>query len=106
MDGLSFLSEFTSLIQLSATLNIAFVAVEYAKSFAHAISTQVFKFHILIKTTFDNTKDLIVDQTTLDAIVPIDINGISTSMQIEDVRRRMEILKEEIDSSESNLFLL
>lgn len=95
------ISDFTALIQLGATLNIAFVAVEYAKAYTVTLAEKVFKFQDFIVRSFDNCQ--LVDRDTLNHLEPSTIDGQSTVSQIEKVKREREKLSEEIESTKQSL---
>jgi hypothetical protein len=103
MSGLMLLNEFSTLIQLSATINIAFVAVEYAKSYSHILAKQVFKFDDHISESFQKCKSLLVDKNTLDAMKPVDINGKSTSNKIEETKRQIEQVESKLKTESTKL---
>ena len=51
------LSDFSPMIELAVTLNIAFVAVEYVKSYTNAVCNQLFNFAEYLKQSFDEWLD-------------------------------------------------
>lgn len=97
------LNDFSTLIQLSATLNIAFVAVEYAKAYTRTLSEKVFKFQFFIVSSFQECIELLIDKNTLDHLEPIVIEGKSTNNKIEKVKRDREILMKEIETEQKRL---
>lgn len=97
------INDFSTLMQLAATLSIAFVAVEYANAFTHTLADNVFKFKDLIKESFKQCHDILEDKETLNHLDPVIINGVSTSNQIEKVKRSHEIISKEVDSEEKRL---
>ena len=46
------INDFSALIQLSATMSIAFVAVEYVKSYTDILCEKLFKFHDFVQAAF------------------------------------------------------
>lgn len=97
------INDFSTLIQLAATLNIAFVAVEYAKAYTHTLSEKVFKFQDFIKESFRKCYDLLVDRETLGHMQPVNIGGKSTVKQIEKTKREYEIVTKELDTEKERL---
>ncbi len=92
------LNNFSPIIQLAATLNIALVAVEYAKSYTSVLYEQVFKFKDFIEESFDTCLRLLTDKESLESLDPQIINGRSTNYQIEDVKRKHEKKRTEIEN--------
>lgn len=94
------INDFSSLIQLSATMSIAFVAVEYVKSYTSILCERFFKFQDFVEQSFKECRDILTDKETLDHICPIDIEGRSTNTAIEDAKRKNESLTKEIEDVE------
>lgn len=94
------INEFSALIQLSATISIAFVAVEYVKSYTEILCKNLFKFHEFVKTSFEECKNILTDSNTLEHITPMNVNGKSTNSVIEEVKRKNESLTKEITNTE------
>lgn len=97
------INDFSTLIQLAATLNIAFVAVEYAKAYTHTLSEKVFKFQDFIKESFKKCYDLLVDRETLAHMEPVNIDGKSTVNKIEKAKRDYELVTKELDTEKDKL---
>ena len=97
------ISGFSSLIELAAALNVAFVAVEYAKGYTHILSTKVFGFPTDIDREFDNCHKCVADLETAKNLKPVNIDGRSTAIEIEKCRRDLELLDEEIKTEKKNL---
>lgn len=92
------LSDFLTLIQLAAGLNIAFVAVEVSQGYARILSRKVFNIDQLLYTAFQKIKSTIsVNRTTLDSTSSTDVDGISTTNKIEEVKREYEKLEKKIE---------
>lgn len=91
------INDFSSLIQLSATMSIAFVAVEYVKSYTSILCERFFKFQDFVEQSFKECRDILTDKETLNHICPIDIEGRSTNTAIEDAKRKNESLTKEIE---------
>ena len=95
--------DFTSWIQLSATLNIAFVAIEYVKSYAKVIYNQVFSISNMLEAHFAPCIETLGDEETLNHLIPHTIGDKSTSSQIEKVKRNREILTTKILTSKDEI---
>ncbi len=95
------INDFSPIIQLMATLSIAFVAIEYVKSFTSQLCERVFRFKDFIAQSFKECKNSLADMETLDSIKPIDINGNNTFDIIEEAKRERESLIKKIDSIKS-----
>lgn len=96
------INSFSALIQLAATLSIAFVAVEYVRSYTAVLCEKFFKFHDFIKESFEQCRSILTDIDTLSHIQPIDIGGgKTTNSEIEAAKRTNEALTKEIDVEEN-----
>lgn len=95
--------DFTSWIQLSATLNIAFVAVEYVKSYAKVIYDQVFNISKILEFHFAPCLDILGDSETVNCLKPREVEGRSTSSLIEQVKRDREILSGQIEATKKGI---
>lgn len=96
------INDFSAIIQLMATISIAFVAVEYVKSFTGQLCERVFRFKDFIIQSFQECKNSLADKETLDSLEPLSIEGKSTFATIEEVKRKHETLIMKADS-ECNL---
>lgn len=92
------INDFSSVIQLSATICIAFVAVEYAKSYTSALCERVFRFNDFIRYSFEECKALLTDRDTLDHIRANNLDGNSTITAIEEAKRKNESLNKKIET--------
>ena len=95
--------DFASWIQLSATLNIAFVAIEYVKSYAKVIYDQVFNISSILEAHFAPCLEILGDDETVNHLIPRQIEERSTSSQIEKVKRDREKLTNKISISKEEL---
>ena len=94
------INNFSAIIELVATMSIAFVAVEYVKSYTSELCERVFDFSKYIDKTFQNVKELVeTNIETLNHIPPIVIEGVSTNFEIEKTKRAHEELKKEIENT-------
>ena len=87
--------------QLIATLSIAFVAIEYVKSYTKILCERFFCFQDYVKKSFDECRNQLTDSETLSHIAPIDVgDGKTTNDKVEEVKRKHESLRKEIDEKE------
>lgn len=94
------IDNFSALIELVATMSIAFVAVEYVKSYTKELCEAIFDFSKFIDDTFKKCKKLVsTNIETLNHIKPIDINGKSTNSRIEETKRDHEELLKNIEQT-------
>lgn len=85
------LSDFSSLFELAAGLNIAFVAVEISKGYTYILYEKVFRFGDRIHKAIEEIrKPAMVNQTSLNCMEPIDLGGKSTLVKIEEAKRDYE----------------
>ena len=96
------LSDFSPMIELAVTLNIAFVAVEYVKSYTNAVCNQLFNFAEYLKQSFDECKSLLVDEITLHSIPNTEINGKSIVGQVEQAKISREKITSDINNELTN----
>lgn len=94
------INSFSALIQLAATLSIAFVTVEYVRSYTAVLCEKFFKFHDFIKSSFEQCRSILTDIDTLSHFQPINIGGKTTSEEIEAAKRTNEVLTKEINDEE------
>lgn len=94
------INDFSAIIQFTATLCIAFVAVEYVRSFIGVLCERFFKFQEFIANSFQECRSILTDKDTLDHIEPIIIEGKSTNPEIEEAKRQNEALNKEINEEE------
>lgn len=101
MQSLLFLSDFSSAIELATTLNIAFVAVEYVKTYTKVLCDQVFDLKCFIQKTFAICISALPDQGTLSTIPHITINNHNADEMVEKLKRDCELLLEEIKKTKA-----
>lgn len=95
------INDFSTFIQLIATLSIVFITVEYVKSYTKVLCEKFFKFPNLVEETFKKCRDVLTDRNTLNHIKSININGVNTNVQIEEVKRENELLNKQITDKEN-----
>lgn len=88
--------DFNSLFELAVALNIALVAVDYASAFIQTFIEGVFKFKSYVESKFKECESNLADRDTIDHLVPITIDGKSTQIRIEGVKREHEVINADI----------
>lgn len=101
MQSLLSLSGFSSVIELATTLNIAFVAIEYVKTYTKVLCEQVFDLKHFIQQTFEKCNSALPDQGTLATIPHMTINNHNIDEKVEKLKRDQEILQKEIQTTKS-----
>lgn len=82
-------------------MSVAFVAVEYVKSYTNILCEKLFKFHEFVKLSFKECREILTDRETLDHLSPVEVGGKSTNSVIEEAKRKNESLTKEIDNTEN-----
>lgn len=89
------LSDFSSLIEVGVTLNMACVAIEYVKSYTSVLCNQVFGLEGHINEKCNSCKASLVDQTTLENLPTHNLDGKNTSfLKSRLISRRNNLIKE------------
>lgn len=96
------INNFSTLYEIAASLNVAFIAVEYATSYTESVAKNVFKFFDKIQASIDNCRKHI-DTETIERLDDVEINGHSIIQKIEGVKRESEKISREIDSLNESL---
>lgn len=102
MGSIMHINDFNSLIQLAATLSIAFVVVEYAKSYTGIIARNIFKFQDKLQKAIDKCLSHI-DKDTINGLKEAILDGRSIKGEIERVKRESEKLSRELENSKKEL---
>lgn len=97
------ISGLSSLFELAAGLNIAFVAVEYSKRYTRTLSEKVFNFPSLISLSLVKCRKVLCEKETLNNLTPLSIEGESTFSLIEKCKRDIETLKDLFDTREQEM---
>lgn len=95
--------DYLTMFSLAATLNAAFLAVEYSKSYAVMLSKNVFKF----KESIDNSiREILskIEKNSLPTLIALEIEGKSTASIIEQIDRDSELLNERADTIKKQLY--
>lgn len=96
------LANFTSFIEIGATITGAFVIVEYAKQYTCLLAQKVFDFEGEIGNNISDCKKLI-DEETIDGLSSFTIEGCNTGIKIEGLKREKEKLLSELKDKERDL---
>jgi len=97
------LSNFTSLLEIAAGVNIAFVAVEYSKGYTQTLSEKVFDFPNIIRRALSPCEKIICQKVTLNEMEPITIGDSSTFPQIQKSIIDIEKLEVEIQTKQDDM---
>ena len=97
------IDDFSSLIELIATISIGFVAVEYVKSYTSILCEKIFQYVSFISKSYDECRGLLTDQDTLAHIEAVDVDGKSTIDAVEKLKVEHENLHKEIREEEAKL---
>lgn len=96
------ISEFTSIFELAAGLNAAFVVVEYSRSFSKQLYENAFKFDSHIDNEICTPQELI-DEETLQGLESVKCGENETGKLIEKIRRDKEKLNDFITQERTSL---
>lgn len=99
------INDFSSLLQLVATFSIAFVAVEYVKSFTQALCNKYFKYDEFVTKKFSVCSKKLPDKDTLESLQPFVVGDKknSSSNKIEAAKRDCESILKEIKAKEAEM---
>lgn len=93
--------DFSSALQLAATMNMAFILAEYANSYSLLLLKKFFKFNELLEK-LDGTCRSHIDANTVDSFVAHTVDGFSTQDKIEEIKRKINKKTEFLDKSKQN----
>ena len=93
------INNFSELVSLGITLSIGFIAVESVKTFTQTLSERLFGFVDFVEKAFSECKKALLDQATVDGILPAEVNGKSTTNELEQQKREHERLHNEIEKT-------
>lgn len=94
------ISNFSSLLELAAGLNAAYIAVDYSiNGYTHILSDKLFEFPDYIKKSFQNSDAILCEKKSLESLKSIDINGKNIGLNIEKTIRDFEIIENEIEEA-------
>lgn len=93
------INDFSSLLQLAAGLNAAYIAVDYStKGYTQILSNKLFEFPRAIDRSFETCEKILCEKETLNNLNPLEVSsGKSTSVKIEEYKRKFEILEKKIN---------
>ena len=97
------ISNFSSLIEIGVTLNIACVAIEYVKSYTNVLCNQVFNLKAQIEDSCKECIDFLIDETTIRSLPNANVNGSNTNIIKDRLISKRSSLVTEIKSKETNL---
>gem|GEM_PF-1540046 len=97
------ISNFSSLIEVGVTLNIACVAIEYVKSYTSVLCNQVFNLKSQIESSCKECLDSLIDETTIRNLPNANVNGSDTDIIKERLISRRGSLVSEISNKEKTL---
>ena len=100
------ISNFSSLIEVGVTLNIACVAIEYVKSYTNVLCNQVFNLNTLIEKAAKECKDKldeVMDATTLSNLPNTVVGGRNTEILKQRLIRNRETLSSDIEEKKESL---
>ena len=97
------MSDFSSLLELAAGLNVAYIAVDYSMGYTNIISEKLFEFSQKIEKSFEKSDSILCEKKSLENLKPIVINGKNIGIKIEDIKRKFEKLDTEIKTAKTNL---
>ncbi|MCE8191370.1 hypothetical protein JFY64_04455 [Porphyromonas gingivalis] len=90
------INNFSALLQLVASISLAFVAVEYSKAYAKTLYERLFKFDDYLKQTYKYCSEKLPDENTIKGLEPTTVGEHNTALDIESVKREYEIVCKEI----------
>lgn len=88
--------DFSSVLQLAATMNMAFILAEYANSYSLLLLKKFFKFNELLEK-LDMVCRSHIDANTVDSFVAHTVDGFSTQDKIEEIKRKINKKTEFLD---------
>ena len=95
------ISDFSSALQLAATLNMAFILAEYANSYSLLVLKKFFKFNEMLESK-DKACRSHIDTNIVDSFIAHTVDGYSTQDRIEDIKRKMSKKFESLDKSKQD----
>lgn len=95
------ITDFTSALELAATLNMAFILAEYANSYSLLVLKKFFKFNEMLDR-LDKACRSHIDTNTVESLVAHTIDGYSTQDRIEDIKRKISKKSDSLDKSKQD----
>lgn len=93
-------SDFSSSMELIASISIGFVAIEYVKSYTRILCEKIFQYEDFICKAYNECRELLTDKDTLEHIAPIDVDGKNTVNEVEKIKVEHETLHRDITIEE------
>ena len=97
------ISNFSSLMEVGVTLNVACVAIEYVKSYTSVLCNQVFNLKSQIETSCKECTNSLTDETTIRNLPNANVNGSNTDIIKDRLISRRTTLIEDINKKEKEL---
>ena len=97
-----FISDFSSIIELSVTMNLAYVIVDYTNSFTKIIAQKVCNFEERIEK-FHDTLIGEIKSLSISNLKPHEVDGNSTLTQIEELKRKENSIITQIINAKKEL---
>lgn len=97
------LSNFSSLIEVGVTLNIACVAIEYAKSYTSTLCNQVFNLKSQIANSCKECEESLTDETTISNLPNANLNGANTDILKDRLKSKRNTLISDIAKKKKEL---
>lgn len=98
------IGDFSTLFEIAATLNVAFIAVEYSTSYTIAVARNVFRLFDKIDQNILRCKSHI-DEDTISGLNDVKVNGHSIAHKIEKAKRESVVLKRDLRTLREELRL-
>lgn len=95
------ITDFTSALELAATLNMAFILAEYANSYSLLVLKKFFKFNEMLER-LDKVCRSHIDTNTVESFVAHTVDGYSTQDRIEDIKRKISKKSDSLDKSKQD----
>lgn len=96
------ISDFSSVLELAVTMNIAFVIADYSHSFTKAVADKVCRFDDKIKGFCNGLREKI-NGLRCDELKHHLVDGHSTIREVEEIKRNVNETKKDIDNKEKAL---
>lgn len=97
------ISNFTSLLELAAGLNVALVAVETYKSYTHVLARKVFNLPSFVDICLHQSYVKLENRTSLEEIDKLDMNGVDGMLKVEECKRDSEILRSLLEDTKKTI---
>lgn len=89
------INNFASLLSLLASVSLAFVAVDYIKTYAETLHQRLFRFGEYLERIYQCCT--LPDDNTIDGLKPLMVGSRDTALDIEQIKRDKEKMHKQID---------